>query len=175
MRWNWQQSDGRTFQYDPAALRVREDQFLQDAGRWQGTFAHLADSEQVEFRVELLSTEATQTSSIEGELLDRDSVQVSIRRLLGLQTDGRRVGPAEYGMAELMVDVYQDYARPLAHEQLFRWHHMLTLAPAETPSAGIRKRAYIYPKAMVMREIAIRSSNNAAPISPPFFHPLFFT
>lgn len=50
---------------------------------------------------------------------------MSIRRLLGLAADGRRVKPVENGIAEMMVEVYQNYALPLDDKQLFEWH-MLT-------------------------------------------------
>jgi hypothetical protein len=46
--------------------------------------------------------EALTTSEIEGEILDRVSVQSSIRRELGLPTDKRRVAPAERGISEMM-------------------------------------------------------------------------
>jgi len=57
--------------------------------------------------VEALSTEAVTTSEIEGEILDRASVQSSIRKQLGLSVEERRVRPAEQGIAEMMVDLYR--------------------------------------------------------------------
>jgi len=59
-----------------------------------------------------MSTEALTTSEIEGEILDRVSVQSSIRRQLGLGTDNQRVASAEQGIAEMMVDVYLSFAEP---------------------------------------------------------------
>lgn len=68
MRWNWQLQDWGEFRYDAQALRSREDQFLKSTGKWIGKFEHLSETDKAELRVELLSTEATQTSQIEGEL-----------------------------------------------------------------------------------------------------------
>lgn len=51
--------------------------------------------------IETLSTEAMTTSEIEGDIIGRASVQSSIRRQLGLDTDQRRVKAAEQGFAEL--------------------------------------------------------------------------
>jgi len=65
------------------------------------------------------------TSAIEGEILDRRSVQSSLRRHLGLEPDSYPNKPREQGVAEMMVDVYSTYAEPLAHGTLFRWHEML--------------------------------------------------
>ena len=72
-----------------------------------------------------MSTEAVTTSEIEGEILDRASVQSSIRRQLGLAADKRNVRPAEQGIAEMMVDLYCSFAAPLSEEMLFGWHRML--------------------------------------------------
>lgn len=72
-----------------------------------GTIKHLAPDEREQLTVETMSTEALTTSEIEGEILDRASVQSSIRKQLGLSTESRRVGPAEQGIAEMMVDLYR--------------------------------------------------------------------
>lgn len=56
-----------------------------------------------------MSTEALTTSEIEGEILDRASVQSSIQRQLGLAADNRRATPAERGVSEMMVNL----TRPL--------------------------------------------------------------
>ncbi|WP_158284948.1 DUF4172 domain-containing protein [Hoeflea marina] len=50
-----------------------------------------------------LSTEAIKTSEIEGELLNRDSVQASIKYNPGLETPDRKGKPAEQGIAKMMT------------------------------------------------------------------------
>lgn len=70
-----------------------------------------------------MTDEAYDTSAIEGELLNRESVQSSIRRHLGLKAD-RKAGPAEAGIAELMVDVYRNIAAPFDQQRLFAWRAM---------------------------------------------------
>ena len=76
------------------------------------------------------------TSEIEGEILDRASVQSSIRRQLGLATDRRRVRPQEQGIAEMMVDLYRSFAEPLSDETMFRWHRMLTSGRRDLSDIG---------------------------------------
>jgi Fic family protein len=66
------------------------------------------------------------TSEIEGEILDRASVQSAIRQQLGLATHHRRVMPAEQGIAEMMVHLHRSFAAPRSDEMLFNWHRMLT-------------------------------------------------
>ncbi len=136
MAWNWEQSGWPEFVWDEGALAVFEARFLKGAGVLQGALRHVGEGEQAALTVELISSEAVKTSEIEGELLDRNSVQSSIRRQLGLATDNLRLTPAEQGIAEMMVDLYRTHAAPLSHETLFRWHLMLSLGRRDLTDVG---------------------------------------
>jgi Fic family protein len=125
MTWNWQQPDWPHFTWDQALLRKAEEEFLVGSGVVLGTVQHLGDEDRDLLVVEAISTEALTTSEIEGEILDRDSVQSSIRRQLGLQADTRRVSPAEQGIAEMMVVLYRSSSEPLDEQTLCSWHTML--------------------------------------------------
>lgn len=125
MVWNWQQSDWPDFAYDSARLVALESRLLHESGLLFGAFAHLDDSEQRALTVDLIGDEALMTARIEGEYLDRDSLQSSLLREFGLAEDPRRVAPAEAGMAELMVDLYRHFQAPLTHEMLWAWHTLL--------------------------------------------------
>lgn len=125
MTWNWQKPDWPRFRWDRARLEAAEKQFLVNGGVFVGTVRHLAKEERDQLTIEAMSTEAVTTSEIEGEILDRASVQSSLRKQLGLATDERRVRPAERGIAEMMVDLYLSFAEPLSEETLFRWHRMV--------------------------------------------------
>lgn len=78
MTWNWQHADWRHFVWDAHRLRAVEAVFLQGAGVALGVAKHLAASDHQQISVEILSGEAVGTSAIEGEILDRGSVQSSI-------------------------------------------------------------------------------------------------
>lgn len=125
MPWNWQTSDWPEFRYDGAALATAEDCFLLSSGKILGVVEHVKLGERDQLRIDLLSEEAMKTSALEGEMLDRQSVQSSLRRQLGLAPDSYPAMPREQGVAEMMVDVYSTYAEPLTHDTLFRWHDML--------------------------------------------------
>ncbi|MDJ0828068.1 MAG: Fic family protein [Rhodobacter sp.] len=125
MTWNWQASSWPKFRYDAAANAPLEQRFLLSSGEILGAVHHVGPSDRDQLRVDLLSDEAMKTSAIEGEMLDRSSVQSSLRRQLGLSPDTYPTKPREQGVAEMMVDVYSTYAEPLTHETLFRWHKML--------------------------------------------------
>lgn len=87
MRWNWQHPDWPAFRWDPALLAAREAQFLQGAGERRGSIRHVRDEDRTAVLIDILTGEALKTSEIEGELLNRDSVQSSLRRHFGLDTD----------------------------------------------------------------------------------------
>ena len=125
MRWNWQKPDWPNFRWHETRLETAEKEFLVSGGVFVGTVRHLGQEERDHLTVEAMSTEAVTTSEIEGEILDRASVQSSLRKQLGLATDERRVRPAERGIAEMMVALYRSFAEPLSDEMVFRWHRMV--------------------------------------------------
>lgn len=136
MTWNWQQKNWPIFAYDARVLSDLEDQFLHGSGVLMGALKHMNDEDRQNLTIELISTEALKTSEIEGEILNRTSVQASIRRNFGLETDGRRIPPAERGIAEMMSDLYQSYDTSLSHEKLFEWHKMLTSGRRDLTDIG---------------------------------------
>jgi Fic family protein len=125
MRWNWQQEDWPDFLWDAPRLQKAETLFLEGAGIAIGVSKHLGEADRGALSVELMSHEAIDTSAIEGEALDRDSVQSSIRRHLGLASDQRRAKPAEAGIAEMMVDLYERVGEPLHESTLHQWHRLV--------------------------------------------------
>jgi len=136
MNWNWQQPDWPDFSWKQARFLKAEALFLLEAGEYAGTAKHLGAEDREQFTVEAMSTEAVTTSEIEGEILDRASVQCSIRRQLGRATDQRKVGAAEQGVAEMMVDLHHTCTEPLSHDMLFRWHRMLTTGRRDLKEVG---------------------------------------
>ena len=137
MLWNWQQKDWPNFRFDPKVLESLEAKFLLKAGVLLGSYSHINDEDKNTLTIELISEEALKTSEIEGEYLNRDSIQSSIRRYLGLSHDLRKVPAAEQGIAEMMVDLYKNFADKLSDASLFSWHKMLTLRRRDLQDIGI--------------------------------------
>lgn len=102
-----------------------EQQFLERAGVVAGSRQHLDTADQKQLTVELLSSETLNTSEIEGELLNRHSVQASIRHALGLEKQAPKTPPAEAVVADMMIDLYQLPKSNLNEETLFHWHELL--------------------------------------------------
>jgi len=125
-KWNWQSQEWPNFNFDPAKLEYLERDYAHQSGLLKGSVKHITDDDQSVLIVELMSDEALKTSEIEGEYLDRVSLQSSIRKNLGLSnTPARKVTPQESGISELMVDLYLHFDMSLTHEQLFDWHSMI--------------------------------------------------
>jgi Fic family protein len=113
MPWNWQKPDWPNFRWDRTRLEAAEKQFLVSGGVFVGTVRHLGNEERDQLTVEAMSTEAITTSEIEGEILDRASVQSALRKQLALAREERRVRPEERGIAGMMVDRYRYFGEPL--------------------------------------------------------------
>lgn len=148
MMWNWQLKDWPDFVYKTDAFTEAERRFLQKAGIMHGSLKHVAEDDTETLRVRLISEEAYKTSEIEGEILNRDSLQSSIRKHFGLKTDNRKIPPAEQGITEMLVDLYKSYAAPLDHERLFLWHKMLTNGRRDLTDMG-RYRTHEEPMQIV--------------------------
>jgi Fic family protein len=125
MEWNWQKPDWPRFTYKASALALPEKQFLLNAGEFVGACKHIDSQDKDRLRIEVIRDEAVKTSEIEGEFLDRDSVQSSLLHQFGLGPDKQRIPAAERGIAEMMVDLYETFAEPLTATAMFRWHKML--------------------------------------------------
>ena len=136
MVWNWQQPDWPRFRWTDAALAMFEARFLQHAGEQIGSIRHIGAEDRTAILIDMMTGEALKTSEIEGELLNRESVQSSLRRQFGLETDHRRIPPAEAGIAEMLVDLYRGFAEPLSHEMLHRWHGMILRGRTDLADIG---------------------------------------
>lgn len=148
MRWNWQQPDWPNFRWNGEALAALENRFLQQTGIMIGVVKHLGHDDRTNIALDLMTDEAIKTSQIEGELLNRDSVQSSLRREFGLDTEQRRILPGERGIAEMMMALYRSYADPLTEDVLSAWHSMVLSGRSDIDVVG-RYREHADPMQVV--------------------------
>jgi Fic family protein len=125
MTWNWEQPDWPNFTYDSGALEPLEKEFLLRSGELIGVCKHIGQGDQQRLKIELISDEAVKTSVIEGEILNRASVQSLLRQHFGFGVEQPGVKPAERGISQMMVDLYLSFQAPLTEKTLFNWHAML--------------------------------------------------
>ena len=119
----WEQPGWPSFRWDAEALLT----ILGQARRQQGAFSELVGrlsfAQRQQAQLEATAAEATDTSRIEGEDLDYQSVRSSVARRLGIAEaavfpeDGRAAG-----VVEMTLDATEHFAEPLTTSRLFRWH-----------------------------------------------------
>ena len=158
MTWNWQRPEWPKFAWNQSRLAIAEQQFLVGGGFFVGAVKQMGEEDRNVLTVEAMSTEALTTSEIEGEFLDRASVQSSIRRQLGMATDNRKIAPAERGVSDMVVDLCKTFAAPLSEEMLFDWHRMLMSGRQDVTDFG-RYRTGSEPMQVL-----------SGPIGPPKIH-----
>lgn len=124
MTWNWQLPHWPQFIYDPSAISSLEKKFLQAAGGGFAVLKHLEEDKKKQFIVAILCDEGMNSAEIEGEILERKSLQSSIQRHFGLHSK-ERVSPREQGMGDLLWNMYDTYKQTLTHEMLYTWHKLL--------------------------------------------------
>lgn len=137
--WNWQDADWPHFIYKDKFAEA-ERAFQRLAGMMHGALKYISMEEKEILTIELISDEALKTSEIEGEILNRDSLQSSIRRHFGLKTDHRKIPPTEQGISDMMMDLYRTTNAPLTHDMLFRWHSMLMQDQRDLEQIGAYRR-----------------------------------
>lgn len=125
MAWNWQLPDWPNFKYNVKVLDVLEKQFFKSEGGEIAILKHLDDEKKRDFVVEMLCAEGLNSAEVEGEILQRESLQSSIQRHFGLNTGIKKIPPEEQSMGDLMWEVYDTFKDPLTHEMLYEWHALL--------------------------------------------------
>ncbi len=125
-KWNWQKEDWPCFSYNEKELERLEREYLKESGVSIGVMRHLSGEDQAELTIELISNKAMETSEIEGEILDRVSLQSSLRKEFEIGAGVIGGGKArEAGIAMMMKNLYTNFNSSLSHESLCTWHDML--------------------------------------------------
>jgi len=122
MVWNWQLKNWPNFTWDATKFERAEQLFLEEAALMAGTFRYLGKEDYAKLTADLMSIDAIDTSAIEGESLNRNSVHSSICKALGVAGPAERAKPAERGVAQMMVSLYESLGQTLTEDLLFDWH-----------------------------------------------------
>lgn len=136
MSWNWQLPDWPKFRYASSTIIEQERKFLLGLGSAAAFLKNIESIDYKNFVVEILSQEGIDSSKIEGEILDRESLQSSIKRQFGLQSVKGGERGKEVGMAELLCNVYETFNAPLTHKMLEQWHKKLFYSRTELSDIG---------------------------------------
>lgn len=124
--WIWQQPDWPNFNWQAERLTPLLRECVQAQGRLMGMASSVGGSLSAQSELDALLQNIVTSSAIEGEQLNVGSVRSSLARRLGLeQVDGDHVSQRSEGLAQLILDATQHFAKPLTQERLLEWHEWL--------------------------------------------------
>jgi Fic family protein len=125
MHWIWKDKKWPSYHFNEELVTSHNAELRQKAGILTGSTKYLKAADSKQLIIEFLSQEAMSSSEIEGDVLNRDSVQSSIKKHLGLKVPRHKIQPKEYGIAEMMVSQHQTSLDALSHEMMHEWNTML--------------------------------------------------
>ena len=126
MKWVWEWDNWPQYSiWSGGDLADLESGFLKDARLASEKLGRMDNPTRKGIEAELLASEAVMTSKIENVDLDRNAVLLSLRHLMGLDTDSSATGSYEMSVARFTLDVHLNFAEPLTAERLFSWHETL--------------------------------------------------
>lgn len=118
----WQKKKWAEFTWDLEEVY----QTLMGAKKSQGYILAQSNFFDLKELAEIIIEEAVNTSSIEGEILDRNLVRSSVAKRLGLSTAGLpEVKKNTDGVVEVLMDATVNHEDDLLEERLFSWHAAL--------------------------------------------------
>jgi len=126
MQYNWQHKNWPNFTYDASIIDELVLEFAMETGEVRGLIDGLTKEEQQEAILQFMINEAIKTSEIEGEYHSRQDVMSSIQNRLGFHAISSNVRDIKAkGIAELMVEVRENYATKLSESLIINWHQIL--------------------------------------------------
>ena len=124
-KWVWQHDDFPHFRYDRAKFLSLLSEISKKSGKLEGILESLGHYDNDFLEIESSTKEIVESSQIEGELLNRDSVRSSILKRLDKLNDTKDYSTQQTdGLVELLLDSAQNH-KPLTDERLFGWHNTL--------------------------------------------------
>tara|TARA_R110001583_G_scaffold177643_2_gene333280 strand:+ start:10956 stop:12413 length:1458 start_codon:yes stop_codon:yes gene_type:complete len=122
--WIWESPDWPALTWSRDNIR----QMLPDIYRKQGMLTAMQGrQDQAQSSLEAIVENIVQSSAIEGENLDRNSVKSSLAERLGLEFDAPRkpLDSKSKGVVDLMMDALGNTEAPLTADRLYKWHRWL--------------------------------------------------
>ncbi len=130
--WIWQQQRWPNFSWNNHALAVTLREVTQLQGTLLGKAGAIAANSCAETNLNALLQNIVQSSAIEGETLNVESVRSSLAKRLGVKDAGLTAETAKTeGLAELLLGATQNHEAPLTLDRLYQWHRYLFPEKAE--------------------------------------------
>ncbi|WBL22734.1 Fic family protein [Zunongwangia sp. HRR-M8] len=123
--YNWQLKNWPSFDYNFKAIDDIIIEFASETGEVKGIIDSLPSDFRQDAIIQFMIDEAIKTSAIEGEYYSRQDVMSSIRNRLGIG-DGTAIRDINArGIAELMVEIRENFSKTLNERLIKGWHAML--------------------------------------------------
>lgn len=124
--WIWQQTNWPGLTWDEGRLSPLLSRARKQQGHLLGAARLLDKSLSLEAQAQILVEDGFNTSAIEGEQMDMDSIRSSVARHLGLSHAGLpHPSRSVDGLVEVLLDATREYAVPLSVSRLCRWQAAL--------------------------------------------------
>ncbi len=125
-KWIWEQEGYPNFTYNLKEIEPLLQKVSQAQGYLIAIMEFMNEDHLLNRQIEALENEAINTSLIEGEVLNRDSVKSSIKRKLGFKNiDYKKNDENINYLIEVLIDANTNYKDDLTQERLFGWHNAL--------------------------------------------------
>jgi Fic family protein len=125
-QWIWQQTNWPGLTWNEATLSPLLSRARKQQGHLLGAARLLDKSLSLEAQAQILVEDGFNTSAIEGEQMDMDSIRSSVARHLGLSNAGLpHPSRSVDGLIEVLLDATRGYAVPLSVNRLCRWQAAL--------------------------------------------------
>lgn len=136
-RFIWEDPDWPHLVWDPARTLPALDAARREQSRFLGQSDGLSFEQRLEIIVRAATDSATETSAIEGEILNPASVYSSVVRRLGIETTPLQDDRTE-GVVSMTLDASGTFNQTLTADRLFRWHaELFPLTPGTPPGLTI--------------------------------------
>ncbi|MFT7003971.1 MAG: Fic family protein [Sulfurimonas sp.] len=125
-KWIWEETDYPNFIYKSEIINPLVQKITLHQG-YLIAFTSFLNEENLKVRqFEMLSDEAINTSAIEGESLNRDSVRASVGKRLGLfNFNTKKTDLKTEGLIDILIDANTNYNQDLTLGRIFGWHNAL--------------------------------------------------
>ena len=125
-RWIWQYSEYPNFTYNREVLDPLIQKITLEQGKLIAFLSVMDESNIQKTQLRTMENEIISSCSIEGEILNRDSVRSSLKKKLGLESETHYQNKIkEDNYVDILIDANTNYEEGLSLERIFGWHHAM--------------------------------------------------
>ena len=126
MIYNWQQKEWANFTFNRDAISDIVCAFMEKESETDVVLQGLNNDELQTELIHCIISEATTTSEIEGEYINKDDLMSSIKNKLGINVKPETVKDRRaLAISNMLIAVRNSYNHRLTEKEIKQWHHLL--------------------------------------------------